>query len=130
MLAYDYPLLGFFWSMLIFFVWIMWFMLLFYVLADIFRSHDLGGFAKTLWILFVIFLPFLGVFVYVIARGDSMTKRRIDQAQAQRSEFDSYVRETAGSSSSADEIAKLADLKARGVITDDEFAAKKAQLLA
>ena len=130
MLAYDYPLLGFFWSMLIFFVWIMWFMLLFYVLADIFRSHDLGGVAKTLWIIFVIFLPFLGVFVYVIARGNGMAKRSIDQAQAQQAQFDSYVRETAGSSSSADEIAKLADLKARGVITDDEFAAKKAQLLA
>jgi len=130
MLAYDYPVMGFFWSMLIFFLWIMWFILLFHILADIFRSHDLGGVAKTLWIIFVIFLPFLGVFVYVIARGNSMAQRSIDQAKAQQSQFDSYVRETAGSSSAADEIAKLADLKARGVITDGEFAAKKAQLLA
>jgi hypothetical protein len=125
MLAYDYPLLGFFWSVLIFFLWIMWFMLLFHIIGDIFRSADLSGVAKTLWIIFVIFLPFLGVFVYVIARGNSMTQRSIDRAEAQRSQFDSYVRETASSNSAADEIAKLADLKDRGLITDGEFAARR-----
>jgi hypothetical protein len=130
-MAYDYPVLGFFWSMLIFFLWIMWFFLLFRVLSDIFRSADLGGFAKTMWIIFVIFLPFLGVFVYVIARGDSMTKRSVDQAMAQRAAFDNYVRETATSpTSAADEISKLAELKARGVITDEEFASQKAKLMA
>jgi Short C-terminal domain/Phospholipase_D-nuclease N-terminal len=130
-MAYDYPVLGFFWSMLIFFLWILWFFLLFRVLTDIFRSDDLGGFAKTMWILFVIFLPFLGVFVYVVARGDSMTKRSVDQAMAQRAAFDNYVRETATSpTSAADEISKLAELKARGVITDEEFASQKAKLMA
>jgi len=130
LLAYDYPIMGFFWSMLIFFLWIMWFIILFKVLADIFRSSDLSGVAKTLWIIFVIFLPFLGVFVYVIARGDSMTKRTIEDAANQKADFDAYVRQTAGASSStADELAKYAALRDQGVLTDAEFAAKKAQLL-
>jgi len=129
-LSYDYPLGGFFWSMLIFFIWIMWFMLLFQVFIDIFRSHDLGGFAKALWVIFVIVLPFLGVFVYLIARGRSMTERRMNEAIGQKQAMDQYVRETAGTSvSSADEIAKLAQLKDQGVLTDAEFAAQKAKLL-
>jgi len=133
MLAYDYPILGFFWSMVIFFLFFMWLWLLFRIFADIFRSPDLGGFAKTLWIIFVIVLPFLGVFVYVIARGNSMTQRSIDQAMDQKAQFDAYVRETAGTgggASNADELAKLAGLKDKGVITDAEFAAAKARLLA
>jgi hypothetical protein len=91
MLAYDYPAMGIFWSMLYFFIFFMWIMLLFRVFADIFRSHDLGGFAKTLWFLFVIVVPFLGVFIYVIARGKSMSERDIAQAQAQQDAFASYV---------------------------------------
>ena len=130
MLSYDYPLGGFFWSMLIFFIWIIWFMLLFQVFIDIFRSKDLGGGAKALWVIFVIILPFLGIFVYLIARGKSMAERRMGEAIDQKKAMDAYVRETAGSSvSSADEIAKLAQLKDQGVLTDAEFAAQKAKLL-
>ena len=130
MFAYDYPLLGFFWSMLIFFLWIAWFMLLFRIIADIFRSADLGGFAKAMWFIFVIFLPFLGVLVYCIARGGSMAERSYAEASSQQAAFDSYVRQTANSASSADQIAKFAALRDQGVITDAEFAAQKAQLLA
>ncbi len=130
MLSYDYPLGGFFWSMLIFFIWIIWFMLLFQVFIDIFRSKDLGGWAKALWVIFVIVLPFLGIFVYLIARGKSMAERRMGEAIDQKKAMDAYVRETAGTSvSSADEIAKLAQLKDQGVLTDAEFAAQKAKLL-
>jgi len=129
-LSYDYPLGGFFWSMLIFFIWIIWFMLLFQVFIDIFRSKDLGGGAKALWVIFVIILPFLGIFVYLIARGKSMAERRMGEAIDQKKAMDAYVRETAGSSvSSADEIAKLAQLKDQGVLTDAEFNAQKAKLL-
>ncbi len=130
MLSYDYPLGGFFWSMLIFFIWIIWFMLLFQVFIDIFRSKDLGGGAKALWVIFVIILPFLGIFVYLIARGKSMAERRMGEAIDQKKAMDAYVRETAGTSvSSADEIAKLAQLKDQGVLTDAEFNAQKAKLL-
>src|SRR5512134_1577244 len=125
MLAYDYPLLALFWTMLIFFLWIMWFMLLFKVLDDILRSTELGGWAKTMWIIFVIFLPFLGVFVYVIARGRSMTQRSLDDAWFRHAAFDRYAPDTAGAGSSADEIAKLASLRDQGVLTDAEFDAQK-----
>ena len=128
-LAYDYPVLGLFWTMLIFFVFFAWLMLLFRVFVDIFRSHDMGGFAKGLWCVFVLLVPFLGVFVYVIARGHGMTQRDIDQAKQNEEQFRTYVQETAGTSSTADELAKLADLKAKGVITDEEFAQQKATLL-
>ena len=131
MVGYVYPLLGIFWSMLIFFLWVAWFMLLFRIIGDIFRSADLGGLAKTLWLIFVIFLPFLGVLVYCIARGGSMAERSFADASARQASFDSYVRETAaGSASSADEIAKFAGLRDQGVITEAEFAAQKAKLLA
>jgi hypothetical protein len=131
MLAYDYPLMGFFWSMLYFFLFFIWIMLLFRVFADIFRSHDMGGFAKALWILFVIAAPFLGVFIYLIANGKEMAARDMAQAQAQQDAFTSYVRETAASGGgTADELAKLADLKDRGVITQAEFDAQKAKALA
>ena len=133
-IAADYPFLDVLWTMLIFFAWIIWFWLLITVFADVFRRHDTSGFAKVLWIIFVIVLPFLGVFVYVIARGNSMTQRSIDQAMDQKAQFDAYVRETAGTggggASNADELAKLAGLKDKGVITDAEFAAAKARLLA
>jgi len=129
--GYDYPVLGFFWSVLILFIWIAWIFLLFRVFVDVFRNHEMGGFVKALWIIFVIFVPFLGVLVYVIVHGNSMAKRDIQQAQAQQQAFDSYVRETAGSgSSTAEEIAKLAKLNEQGVLTDAEFAAQKAKLLA
>jgi hypothetical protein len=129
-IGYDYPLLGFFWSMLIFFLWFAWIMLLFRILADIFRNQDMGGFAKAMWVIFVIFLPLLGVLIYVIAQGDKMGQREYQSAEAQRQAFDGYVRETAGTPSTADELAKLAALKDKGIITDTEFAAQKAKILA
>ena len=130
MLAYDYPILGAFWTMLWFFIWILWIFLLVRIIIDIFRSHDLGGVAKALWLIFVIILPFLGVFVYVIARGRGMSERDIERAQQQNLAFQQYVRDTAGSSTStADELAKLADLRDRGVISDAEFETQKAKAL-
>lgn len=129
MLAYDYPVLGVFWSMLVFFLWIMWFFLLFRVIVDIFRSDDLGGWAKAAWLIFVLLVPFLGVFVYVIARGDEMGRRDVAQAQARDQAFQSYVRETAGTGGSVDQLAKLADLRDRGVINDAEFEQQKAKVL-
>jgi ABC-type multidrug transport system fused ATPase/permease subunit len=130
MLAYTYPLLSIFWTMLEFFFFVLWIWLLVYIFIDIFRSHDMGGFAKAIWVLFVIILPFLGVLVYLIARGGSMHERAEQSAQRQQKQFDDYVKAAAGSSGgSADELAKLADLKSKGVITDAEFDAQKAKLL-
>ena len=132
MLAYDYPVLGLFWTMLIWFLWIAWIVLLFSVIADIFRSHDLGGGAKALWAIFVIVVPWLGVLVYLIARGGSMTDRDIQEAQAEDASVRSPVQGAAssGDAGTADELAKLADLKAQGIITETEFAQQKAKLLA
>ena len=131
MLGYDYPILGLFWTMLWLFIWIAWIILLFRVIGDLFRSHDLGGWGKALWMIFVILVPFLGVFVYVIARGHSMRDRDIAAAQAQQAAFRSYVQDAAGSGGgTAEELSKLADLKAQGVITDVEFEQQKAKLLA
>jgi hypothetical protein len=130
MLAYDYPILGIFWTMLIWFLWIAWFVLLFRVFADIFRSDDLGGWGKALWCLFTIFVPFLGVLVYLIVRGDSMSHRDVQQAQQREDAFRAYVQETAGSGGTADEVAKLAKLRDDGVITAQEFEQQKAKLLA
>jgi ABC-type multidrug transport system fused ATPase/permease subunit len=129
MLAYNYPVLDILWTMIEFFLFFIWIWLLIVVFMDIFRSHDMGGLAKALWVIFVIILPFLGVFIYLIARGGSMHERAAAQAAQQQKAFDSYVREAAGSGSSADELAKLADLKTKGVITDAEFEAQKAKLL-
>jgi ABC-type multidrug transport system fused ATPase/permease subunit len=128
MLAYTYPLLNIFWTMLEFFLFFLWIWLLIVVFMDIFRSHDIGGLAKALWVIFVIILPFLGVLIYLIARGGSMHERAVAQASQQQKAFDDYVKNTAGSSS-ADELSKLADLKSKGVITDAEFEAQKAKLL-
>jgi hypothetical protein len=131
-LAYDYPLLGIFWTMLWFFLWFAWIVILIRVFADIFRSKDMGGWAKALWVIFVVLVPFLGVFIYLIVRGHKMADRDIADAQARDQAFQSYVRDVAGtsSSSSADELSKLADLKAKGVITDAEFQQQKAKILA
>ena len=128
MLAYDYPILGLFWTMLIIFLWIAWLMLLFKVIFDIFRSHDMGGVAKAFWAIFVIIIPWLGVLVYLIARGRSMQERDISAMKAEQEAMNTYIRQTAGTStSSADELAKLSDLKAQGVLTDAEFAAAEGQ---
>ena len=131
MLAYDYPLLGVFWTMVWWFLWIAWIVLLFQVIADIFRSRDMGGFAKALWAIFVIIVPWLGVLVYLIARGKSMGERHYQDAQAQDAAFRSYVQDAAGTSGggTADELGKLAALRDQGVLTDAEFAQQKAKLL-
>lgn len=131
MLAYDYPLLGAFVTMIWFFLWVIWIWLLIKTIADIFRSDDLRGLSKALWLIFVIVLPYLGVLVYVIARGDGMGRRDLARAQAQEDAFRSYV-QTVGAGAgggTADELVKLADLKDRGVITDAEFQQQKARLL-
>ena len=131
MLAYDYPLLGMFWTFLWFFLWIAWIVVLFRVIFDIFRSKDMGGWGKALWVIFVVFLPFLGVLVYLIARGHSMSERDYQDAAAQEKAFQAYVRSAAGTGGgSADELTKLADLRDKGVISDAEFQAQKAKLLA
>jgi hypothetical protein len=130
-LAYDYPLLGLFWTMMLWFLLIAWIVLLFRVIADIFRSHDLGGGAKALWAIFVIVIPWLGVLVYILARGNQMTARDHQHAQAQQDAFRTYVQDVAATTGgTADELTKLADLQAQGVITDAEFAAQKAKVLA
>ena len=129
MVGYDYPILGFFWSMLIFFVWFAWLILLFRIFADIFRQKEMGGLAKAMWVIFVIFLPFLGVLMYIIFHGGSMAQRDYQSAVNQQKAFDTYVKQTAGTASSADELAKLADLKAKGILSDAEFAAQKAKIL-
>ena len=131
MLGSSYPLLDLFWTMLEIFVFILWIWLLIAVFGDIFRSHDMGGAAKALWVIFVIIIPFIGVLVYLIARGGSMHERAAAQAQQQQKAFDDYVRKTAGASgeSSVDQLSKLADLKATGAISDAEFEAQKAKLL-
>ena len=129
MLASDYPILDIFLTMLYFFIFFIWIWLLITVFVDIFRSHDMNGWVKALWIIFVIVLPFLGILVYLLARGGKMHERAAEQAAQQQKAFDQYVKETAGASSSADQLAKLADLKASGSITDEEFQAAKAKIL-
>ena len=129
MLAYTYPLADLFGTMLGLFVFIIWFWLLIVVFGDIFRSRDMGGGAKALWVIFVIILPFLGIFVYLIARGGKMHERAEEAAQQQQQAFDDYVKQTAGAGNSVDQLAKLADLKQSGAITDAEFEAQKAKLL-
>jgi hypothetical protein len=129
-LAYDYPVLGTFMSVLWIFLWILWLVLLFRVVLDIFRDRKMGGLAKAVWLIFVLFLPFLGVLVYVIARGRGMGEREIHHVQEQQRAFDAYVRQAAaGAPSSADELAKLSELKSKGELTDAEFERAKEKLL-
>jgi hypothetical protein len=128
--SYSYPLLGAFWTVLEIFLWVLWIWVLIYVFIDIFRSRDLSGVAKALWFIFVLFIPLIGVLVYLIARGSSMHERAVRQAEQQDQEARTYIRQAAGSPSSADQLAKLADLRDRGVITPDEFEQQKAKVLA
>jgi hypothetical protein len=128
MLAYLYPQQSLLWTMLEFFLFVIWIWILIAIFGDIFRSDDMGGWAKALWVIFVIVLPFLGILVYLIARGGKMQERAIKDATQQKQAFDAQVREAAGSST-ADDLAKLADLKDKGVLTDAEFQAQKAKLL-
>jgi hypothetical protein len=129
MLATSYPLLDAFWTILEIFLFIVWFWLLIVIFSDIFRSRDLGGGAKALWVLFVIIIPFIGILVYLIARGNSMHERAMQQAEEREKMLRGYVQDAAGSASTADELAKLADLKNSGAITEEEFQAGKAKVL-
>jgi len=128
----SYPLLNLFWTMFEFFLWVIWIWILIWVFIDIFRSHDLSGWAKALWFLFVLIIPLIGVLVYLIVRGDSMHERAARQAQQQDEEARRYIQQAAASSpaSTADQLAKLADLRDRGVITAAEFEREKAKILA
>jgi predicted PurR-regulated permease PerM len=97
LIAADYPFMDVFWSIVVFFVWVAWLMVLFRIIGDIFRRHDASGWVKAAWVVFVIVLPFLGVLVYLIAQGQHMARRDIEQAAAARAEFDEYVRSVARS---------------------------------
>jgi Phospholipase_D-nuclease N-terminal/Short C-terminal domain len=129
-LAADYPFLDVLWTLLVFFLWVSWFMLLFHVVGDIFRRRDIGGGKKTIWLLFVLFLPFLGVFAYLIANSDDMARRNVEAAQAAQGQMDEYVRSVTGGSGAAAEIEKAKDLLDKGAISQPEFDAIKAKALA
>ena len=131
-LAYDYPLLGLFWTMMWWFLLFAWIVVLFQVIADIFRSDDMGGWGKALWAIFVILVPWLGVLVYLIARGRSMNERHMQRARQQQDAYRSYIQDVAGTSAggTADELSKLASLHTQGILSDAEFAQQKARLLA
>src|ERR1700744_2590597 len=132
MLAYDYPLGGVFLSMLYFFLFFIWIWILITVFIDIFRSNDLNGWIKALWCIFVIILPFLGVFIYLIARGGKMQERKLQDVAEQKNAFDAYVGEAAGTSGAdvPSQLGELAKLRTQGVLTDAEFETQKAKILA
>ncbi|WP_431780852.1 SHOCT domain-containing protein [Streptomyces chumphonensis] len=131
-LAYDYPVLGAFWTIMWIFLWVMWIFLIFRVIVDLFRDDDLSGWAKTGWLIFVLVLPFLGVFVYLIARGRGMGKREQEHARAQMESTNRYIRETVGAAgpvSEAEQLAHLSEVRARGDLTDEEFRRAKEKIL-
>lgn len=135
----DYPLLNLFWTMLWFFLWIMWLFLLFKIITDIFRDHELSGWGKAGWLILCLLVPFLGVLIYVIARGTGMTQRETARARESEAAFQDYIRKSAGGASgesgpggagASHELARLADLKEKGALTEEEFQQAKAKLLA
>ena len=128
-MAADYPFMDVLWSMIIFFFWVIWIWIVITVLMDVFRRSDIGGWAKAAWVVFVVILPWLGVLIYLIVEHDEMRQRSLNQAQAQRQQFDDYVRDTAGGGSAA-EIGKAKELLDSGAITQAEFEALKAKALA
>ncbi|MFI5615953.1 SHOCT domain-containing protein [Streptomyces sp. NPDC051567] len=127
----EYPLLNLFWTMLWLFLWVLWFFLLFKVITDIFRDHSLGGWGKAGWLVLVLLLPYIGVLIYLIARGRSMGERDVKQAKENDEAFRHYVRNAAGPAgpSAAEELSKLSALKDKGDITPEEFAQAKQRLL-
>lgn len=130
-LAADYPFLNILWSMILFFAWVIWIWIMIIILSDVFRRKDISGWGKAAWIVFLIVLPFIGVLVYMIAQHDGMTRRSEEAAQAQKAQFDDYVRTTAGGGGgSAAEIEKAKQLLDSGAITQQEFEALKAKALA
>lgn len=125
----NYPALNVFWTMVEIFLWVLWFWILITIFVDIFRSSDLSGWGKALWFLFVLFIPLIGVLVYLIARGHSMQDRAMKEARQQDQAFREYVQDASGSKSTADELTKLAGLRDHGVITAEEFEREKTKLL-
>lgn len=130
MVAADYPFLDLMWTMLVFFLWILWFWLLFGIWSDIFRRHDISGLGKAGWLILTIVLPFLGVFLYVITQNDGMTQRNIERARSQQRQFDEYVRETAGTGGATAEIEGAKRLLDSGAITQSEYDVIKQRALA
>ncbi|MFD0153961.1 SHOCT domain-containing protein [Streptomyces sp. NPDC055721] len=133
----DYPLLELFWTMCWFFLWIMWLFLLFKIISDVFRDHELSGWAKAGWLILCLVLPFIGVLVYVLVRGTGMTERETARAKEAEAAFQDYIRTSAagsgavsGTGGGADELARLAELKEKGALTEEEFQKAKAKLLA
>ena len=127
LIAADYPFLDVLWTMIIFFAWVAWIWIAITVFADIFRRHDISGWGKAAWVVFVIVVPFLGVLVYLIAQHDGMRDRSVKQAETQQAAFDQYVRDAAGGS--AAEIAKAKELLDSGAISQAEFDAIKAKAI-
>jgi hypothetical protein len=127
--AAEYPFLEVLWTMLVIFAWVIWFWLLITVFADLFRRHDIGGGKKVVWIIFVILTPFLGVFVYLISQGHSMTERNEKQMRAQQAQMDDYVKSVAGSGGAAAEIEKAKQLLDSGAISQAEYDSIKARAL-
>jgi hypothetical protein len=130
LIAADYPFLNILWSMIIFFVWITWIWMMITILSDVFRRRDLSGWGKAGWSIFLICLPFLGAFIYLIAQGDGMAERNVKDAQGQRAQFDDYVKSVAGDGGPAAEIDKAKQLLDSGAINQAEYEAIKAKALA
>ena len=128
--AADYPFMDVLWSILIFFLWVIWIWIVITVLIDVFRRNDIGGWAKAAWVIFVVILPWVGVLVYLIAQHAGMRQRSMKQSQAEQRAFDEYVRDRAGGGGAAAEIAKAKELLDAGTITQEEFEALKARALA
>jgi hypothetical protein len=127
----SHPLLNAFWMMLWFFLWVLWLMLLFHVIVDVFRDRNLSGWGKAAWTIFVCVLPFLGVFVYLIARGSGMAERSVEQAREEQKDFDDYVKKTAGTAgATTDDLSRLAGLRADGTLSEEEFQRAKQKILA
>jgi len=130
MLAADYPFLDVFWTMVVFFAFVIWFWLLISVIGDVFRRRDIGGGAKALWVIFVIAVPYLGVFIYLITQHDGMAERSTRQMQAAQADGDAYIKSVASSGGAAAEIDKAKGLLDSGAITQAEYDAIKAKALA
>jgi hypothetical protein len=130
MVVADYTFIDALWNMLIFFLWVAWFILLFHIVADVFRRRDASGGKKTLWLIFILFVPFLGVFVYLIANSDDMARRNIEQAAAAKADMDEYVRSVAAEGGAAAEIERAKQLLDSGAINQSEYEALKAKALA
>jgi hypothetical protein len=130
-IAADYPFMDLLWSMIIFFAWVAWIWILIVILTDVFRRHDIGGWTKALWTIFLVVIPFLGVLVYLVAQHDGMAERQQKDVQAQQAQFDSYVRQAAGTGGgAASEIEKAKALLDSGAITQSEFDTLKAKAVA